>query len=284
MHKFKDILLSFLETDFEKQLFDAAMYNLCDTNNKLRFNNFAYSMRELTRHFLKRLAPDEDIKTTPWYKPFLKPDTKKEIITREQRIKFAIQGWFSDVFFQKALNFDYYDISKSLIKSIDDLSKYTHIEESTFDIPVTEVQTFSQEVLKNTIDFFNAVQESTFKVNYAIIESINEDFAYEVKEELDCIATHHEVKAIFYDDIDLIKRKSNTLEYKVSGTINVRLQYGSDGDLRRDDGYETTMDFPYTSNVTISFNNEDYSLKATKIDTEIDTEPFYGKNDSEFDF
>jgi len=271
MQKLKEIILSFLETDFEKQLFEAAMYNLSETHNKLRFNNFAYSMRQLIEHFLDRLGPENEILQAPWYE---EPQNRKT--TREQQIKFAIQGWFTDEFFKKTLNIDYMDVSSRLRKSYNNvLNKYTHIKECSFDVPDKEAQTLSQEVLKNTIDFFNAVQESIFKVNYAIIESINEDFSYDVKEELNCIATHYEVKAIFYDDIDLIKRKSNTLEYLVSGTINVRLQYGSDGDMRRGDGYETTMDFPYTSNVTISFNNEDYSLEASNIDTKIDTESFY---------
>lgn len=56
--KFKIEIEKRLSGDFEHDLFDAALYNLNDVHNKLRFNNFAYSLRELTRHILARLAPD----------------------------------------------------------------------------------------------------------------------------------------------------------------------------------------------------------------------------------
>ncbi|WP_414863271.1 hypothetical protein [Pseudomonas chlororaphis] len=44
------------------------MRNLEDKQNKLRFNNFAYAMRELARHVLKRLAPDDKVLKCAWYK------------------------------------------------------------------------------------------------------------------------------------------------------------------------------------------------------------------------
>jgi len=58
----KDRILVFekyLKTDFEKNLFEAAFYNLLDIHNPLRFNNFSYVIRELIDHILRRLAPDE---------------------------------------------------------------------------------------------------------------------------------------------------------------------------------------------------------------------------------
>lgn len=49
-----------MKTSFEKDLLEAALKNLEDGKSKLRLNNFAYSARELTRHYLKRLAPDTE--------------------------------------------------------------------------------------------------------------------------------------------------------------------------------------------------------------------------------
>ena len=39
-------------TSFQKSLLEDCFDNLKDKNNRLRFNNFAYSIRELSRHFL----------------------------------------------------------------------------------------------------------------------------------------------------------------------------------------------------------------------------------------
>ena len=62
----KQNILPYLETSFEKSLLEAALYNLSDSSNKLRLNNFAYATRELTRHFLARLAPDAEVHNAPW--------------------------------------------------------------------------------------------------------------------------------------------------------------------------------------------------------------------------
>ena len=69
-----------VKTKFEHDLCDAAFDNL-NVKNRLRFNNFAYSIRELTRHILYRLAPDVDIKCCSWYKP-TKNENGKVVITR----------------------------------------------------------------------------------------------------------------------------------------------------------------------------------------------------------
>lgn len=53
---------------FELDLYEAAVHNLSDLSNKLRFNNFAYAMRELSRHVLHRLAPSEGVLKCSWYK------------------------------------------------------------------------------------------------------------------------------------------------------------------------------------------------------------------------
>lgn len=54
--------------EFEKELFSAAQKNLGDKTNPLRLNNYAYAIRELTRHVLHRLAPDENVIRCSWYK------------------------------------------------------------------------------------------------------------------------------------------------------------------------------------------------------------------------
>lgn len=76
-----------LKNEFQHQLLDACIQNL-ESKSKLRFSNFAYSIRELSRHFLKSLAPDEEVKKTVWFK---NESGEKDIITRGERIKYAIQ-------------------------------------------------------------------------------------------------------------------------------------------------------------------------------------------------
>ena len=43
------------DAQFERELYEAAILNLEDRRNKLRFHNFAFALRELVGHTLKRL-------------------------------------------------------------------------------------------------------------------------------------------------------------------------------------------------------------------------------------
>lgn len=62
-----------LTQGFERELYTAALNNLADSSNPLRLNNFAYAMRELTRHVLHRLAPDESVRKCRWYRDESRP-------------------------------------------------------------------------------------------------------------------------------------------------------------------------------------------------------------------
>jgi hypothetical protein len=97
----KEVIKEILESEFEKELFDAAMANLNDDSNKLRYNNFAYSIRELSRHFLHRLSPEDDVKSCQWFEIL----TETGNLTRTQRIKYAIHGGLTDEILTK-LGFD----------------------------------------------------------------------------------------------------------------------------------------------------------------------------------
>lgn len=81
-------IASYLKTDFEKELFDAVFVNLHEKGNKLRLNNFAYATRELTRHFLSRLAPDKDVLNAPWFIPNDPQNPRQSHVNRELDMQF----------------------------------------------------------------------------------------------------------------------------------------------------------------------------------------------------
>lgn len=84
-----------LYSDFELELFEASLRNLRDNQNKLRFNNFAYSIRELSRHIQHNLAPDEEVINCVWYRNET-GDVGK--LSRGERVKYAIQGGLTNNF------------------------------------------------------------------------------------------------------------------------------------------------------------------------------------------
>ena len=270
-------ILQHLASGFEQELFLAAIANVDDISNKLRLNNFAYSMRELIRVVLERLAPDEEVVNAPWFEPNDKEHPDK--VTRSQRIKYAIQGWLSDNYVTDTLRIDHQDNDKELRKNIDELSKYTHVTESTFNIEPVQITELALGVLCNVQHFLMTVAEARYQVQQAAIDCIDEEMIEEfynnVQNDIDILATHHEILAYMITDINLKGQDSDTITLEVIGNVQVRLQWGSDGDMRRGDGYETKMSFPFSSTLIASYKNKHGDVHIVSRTIDIKTDQFY---------
>ena len=277
MDELKRSLLPFLETSFEKDLLDSALKNLEDCKNKLRLNNFAYAIRELTRHYLKRLAPDAEVLNAPWFKP--NNPKKPKAITREQRIRYAIQGYLSDDFRENVLKMDLNEVSKNLRMSIDDLSKYTHVEPETFDVDITIVTDVSYKIMEHTLRFFMTINEAKIRVGKAVDACVDEEmvsqFYYETHDEIDVLATHHEVLGYLVIDLTQLAKDDETITMQADGVVNVRLQYGSDGDMRRGDGDETEIKLPFTYTFVANFKNGKGDIHIESAEVIVDNDSFF---------
>ena len=277
MDELKRSLLPFLETSFEKDLLDSALKNLEDCKNKLRLNNFAYAIRELTRHYLKRLAPDAEVLNAPWFKP--NNPKKPKAITREQRIRYAIQGYLSDDFRENVLKIDLNEVSKNLRMSIDDLSKYTHVEPETFDVDITIVTDVSYKIMEHTLRFFMTINEAKIRVGKAVDACVDEEmvsqFYYETHDEIDVLATHHEQLGYLVIDLTQLANDNENITMQADGVVNVRLQYGSDGDMRRGDGYETEIKLPFTSTFVANFKNGKGDIHIESAEVIVDNDSFF---------
>nr|WHH17838.1 hypothetical protein QDX28_20875 [Escherichia coli] len=81
-----------LETDFEHELLHASLRNYCSHGNPLRFNNFAFAIRELINHVLKRLAPNDRVMASPWFTK----NKNNATVTRKQQAKYIAQKHIPD--------------------------------------------------------------------------------------------------------------------------------------------------------------------------------------------
>ena len=266
-----------LATGFEQDLFKAAIANVDDVNNRLRLNNFAYSMRELTRHVLERLAPDAEVRHSPWYE--VEDKNKPDMITRAQRIKYAVQGWLSDEYMENVLKIDHVEDDKLFRKSIDTLSKYTHVNPQTFYVNPVEVTEQSLEVLGSVQVFLMTVAEARLRVQRAAIDCIDEQmieqFYFETHNEIDILSTHHEVLGYMVTGINLKHQDMATITLEVTGKVQVRLQWESDGDMRRGDGYATRMTFPFSSTLIVSYKNPQGDVHIIDCTMAIDNDSFF---------
>lgn len=263
-------LVKLLKSDFQRELLAATIENLNDSDNKLRFNNFAYSMRELSRHILHSLSHNQDIISCSWYK---NETQKPNGISRGQRIKYAIQGGLEDDFVNRELvGIETINkLKKKLKTSIELLNKYTHINPDTFNIPEMETLRLSDEVMRHLIEFAKTIIDSRDLIFSEIEEKIDDEFIQhsisESIEEVDILATHHNVEEISVDRTEITKLLSSKIIIEVEGFVRVRLQWGSNSDLKNDIGAEMYDSFPYNSIVEVE-------LKDTLEDAEIEIKRF----------
>lgn len=272
----ENTILQYLKQGFEQDLFKAAIANVDDANNKLRLNNFAYAMRELIRTVLERLAPDDEVVNAPWFEPNDKD--KPDKVTRTQRIKYAIQGWLSDEFVVETLGIEHSENDKRLRKSIDTLSKYTHVTPLTFGLPPVEVTKCVLDVLLQMQCFLMDVAEAHAQIKNAAMECIDaemiEEFYKSTQNDLDIIATHYEILSYVVTRINTKSQDDDKIILDVSGFVNVH-QYGSDGDMRRGDGFEMKVRYTFSSKLIASYKNKEGNVHIVDKTIDIDTSSFY---------
>lgn len=242
-----DVIAKNLAEGFERELYQAALANLEDENNKLRFNNFAYAMRELVRHVLYRLGPDQSVTQCIWYK---NETQNPNGVSRRQRAYFAVQGGLSDDYLRKTLRIDSNQIHKSLIKAVDNLSKFTHIEPETFGLEVNEVNQHVTQALDAVSNLFATIDECRRQIVERLWEHIDDSVIDKALREtigaIDELATHHCIDEVYTDKVTVNAIDHERIHFTATGSISCELQWGSNSDLRRGEGAVMSESYPFT--------------------------------------
>jgi len=266
-----------LETKFEKELFEASIQNLNDTGNKLRYNNFAYSIRELSRHFLYRLSPDENVKACSWFKEL----TENGKPTRKQRMKYAIQGGITEEIL-KRLNFDTKELDKEVTlikKTIDSLSKYTHINEDTFDLKISKVDEMSQKVfmsLEILVDKIRMCRNNILEfLSELIEESLLEEIIFNNYENVDALARRYSINDSDINNYYISEISNDSIVVSVSGDINFILEYGSNSERREGDGHDINISFPFSTKIHFKITDEFPKSEFEVDEFGVNTEKWY---------
>jgi predicted pPIWI-associating nuclease len=231
---------------FERNLFVAAQKNLADKSNPLRFNNYSNAMRELTRHVLHRLAPDDYVISCPWYK---NETDKEKGITRKQRAYYAVQGGLENSYVEKTLGLEVEDIHSRLVKAINSLSKFTHIEAKVFDLPESDIEALVNETTESVYGFLTTIRDCQKMIIDSLWEHIDSAVIDEALREtiisIDELATHHFIDEVYTDKVEIYEINHESIEFRVYGSIGCELQWGSNSDLRRGDGAVLPQSYPF---------------------------------------
>jgi len=103
------------------------------------------------------------------------------------------------------------------------------------------------------------------------IENILYQYMFEDMSQVDQLATHVYLSEVADVDIDVIEINTELIHVLGSGSVIYELQYGSDADMRNDDGVKSIESFPFTFNVYLK-----HDLSVDEVEElDIDTSSFY---------
>lgn len=256
-----------LNDGFCIKLFQAALNNANDGNNPLRANNFAYALRELMRNILANLAPDNEISMCSWYKETDEPKVK---ITRAQRIAYAIHGGIDSDDVKEKLSVDVCSIQKKLSGLNNRLSKMTHIERETFNIPPDRSQELISESIEVVFNFLEAITVCNKNILSAISDDI--DMALFVNLTIPEFKTSQGTWQIEYDDqtvkCEALSIRASSISVRLSCILNAILMFDNSGELcveQTNDKifkYETIVPFDILERSYCLPNDESFPSKS----------------------
>lgn len=272
-----------LNSEFQIDLFDAALASLNDKSNKLRYNNFAYSIRELSRHILYSLSPEINIKNCLWYKTLTEDDRP----IRAQRIKYAIQGGITDAILKK-WGFDVEELNdtiKSTKTIIDSLSKYTHINPEVFNLEEEKIENNSDEVLSTFRLFVETIEDYRKEIKDFLDGHIEEHLISSIISNsfvsVDYLAPHYSLNYSEISEYYISEINATEIIVNVEGNIFVTLEYGSRSERRVGDGLDLEEDFPFETKVKYKISEDFPSNDYDVEDYDVDTSEWYGDDEYE---
>lgn len=264
--------------EIERKIFDAAVQGFDSEDNPLRLNNFAFAMRELGRIWLEHLAPKEKIRGCAWFEQ--NTDLReKDGVTRAQRAKYAVQGPLHDEFVRDKLHIDVDKSVKEYAKLIDRLSSFGHDIEKSFTLSPAEAQREAMDAL----DTFDRLATLISERHESLLseaadeakEALADELFSEVQSELDILSTHSTVEGVHLDSLTITSLDSDRILFEGDGSVDVRLQYGSNADVARDDGAVMYDSYPLDCNFGADTEHP-LEISIVSGSLRIDTDSFYG--------
>lgn len=244
-------------------------------DNPLRLNNFAMGLRELSRIVLRDLAPDEDIVACCWYEAEKNKDGAA-IITRRQRIQYAVHAGLPEDFVENTLLVDVEETINEFRELVNTLSKFTHVGPDTFNVGGERADDLALQALDTFIMLFDTIDECRGQVCSEMEDHARNAVTGELLEttvqELDEIATHHQVDGCNIDELKLAEMNAKTIRFELQGSVDCQLQYGSDGDYARGHGVRVDDNYPLSCNVVADIADP---LKLTVEELRVDNSSFY---------
>jgi len=236
-----------LANDFQQKLLAATMQSVLEVSNPLRLNNFSASFRELFRHVLVELAPDHQVTATSWFVPDAMNAGR---VTRAQKVNFVVHGGLDPAYVEGELGIDVAAERKALLSAIDQLNKFTHVNEDSFGSRPDDVERHAFAACKALQAFLDCADEARKLLCSRVEEQVHDDVVSEAISEtilsLDEIAGHHFVDEVDVHQIEVTSLDHAEIQFTAYGSVGVELQWGSNSDVRKGEGAVIRDSYPLT--------------------------------------
>ncbi len=236
-----------LANDFQRKLLAATMQSVQEASNPLRLNNFSASFRELFRHVLVELAPDHQVTATSWFEPDEKNGGR---VTRAQKVSYVVHGGLDPTYVEDELGIDVTAERIALLKTLDRLNKFTHVNEDSFDSSQEDVERHASAACEALQSFLDCAAEARKLLCGRVEERVHDDVVGEAIGDtilsLDEIATHHCIDDVDVHQIEVTSMDHAEIQFTAYGSVGVQLQWGSNSDVRRGDGAVIQDSYPLT--------------------------------------
>jgi hypothetical protein len=259
---------------FLKKLCKGAIQAGRDKANPIRGNLVASALRELATHILHSLAPEDEVRRCVWFEQA--QDTKT--VTRGQRARYIVQAGLPSDFVTEKLKVDASAMAKPLLDAMDTLHKATHVKPETVIHKGSAVRAMLFEVLGELHILLEEAQQARHAIKHAVATALHnavfESLILDTIQELDELSTHTRIDGHWIETITVRRLDATHIDYRITGEVEVELQYGSNSDVDNDIGMRSDDSYPYRAKVNAK------AAKPLDIDTEtieltVDTSSFY---------
>jgi hypothetical protein len=266
---------------FTRKLLDGSIQVLDQTTNAVRAHQFAASLRELFSHCLDTLAPGEAVKECAWFEPV---ESAKGEPTRKQRALYATRGGLSDEFIKDELGIDPATMHGGLGKAFAELNKRAHVRPDTHLEDPAEIELFANSALESVAEVFRTIERFRKQLIEAIERHLGDEavdsLLRETIQSVDELATHHTIEDVSVGSARVVDITFDTVRYRVKGSLDVELQWGSNSDVRKGDGATLDQTFPFACEILASVGAP-FEFDSDETQVIVDTSEWYGNEDEE---
>ncbi len=176
------------------------------------------------------------------------------------------------------------EMASELLKDIGKLSSFTHVTEQVLDKSYYDAAPLFAAVMQRFILLVAAIESARLLAEKDIAAEIQSNldsiFVEDFFDELDCLSTHTRPQGAADVEVDSVTFDESWIEFSGTGTVECDLQWGSDGDVARGDGVESSDSYPFKFSGRAPIGD----LSRIEIDRnsiEIDTSSVYGDEPEE---